>query len=145
METERALVMTREKHLDHMVKVVPFIVICYAVQCFVILKMGTNTMTTFGLSLLGGLIAFMIVGFIIYDMNHRVELGEESLKVSFLGRERIIFYQNILKIELSDPGENFSSIYLTTPEGKTTFYFVDDAANIQKWIEGQRDQNQTAA
>ena len=96
METQRALVMTREKHLDHMVKVVPFIVICYAIQCFVILKMGTNEMTTFGLSILGGLIALMIVGFITYDINHHVELGDHSLKVSFLGQERIIFYKNIL-------------------------------------------------
>ena len=42
MGNEKTLTLSREKHLDHMVRVVPFIVFCYAVQCFIITKNSSS-------------------------------------------------------------------------------------------------------
>jgi hypothetical protein len=129
---------TREKHLDHMVRVVPFIVTCYAIQCLVIIKMGPGELAFIGLSILGGFLALMIAAFVTYDLNHKVTVFENHLKVVFLKREKIIFFSGIISLEVSDPDESFSSLTLQTDSGKHTFYFLDDAEKVKKWIEEKK-------
>src|SRR6218665_3902162 len=90
--------LTREKHLDHMVRVVPFIVMCYAVQSFIILKMSPTNFSSISLSILGGFLAFMIGGFITYDLKHQVTFHEDHLVMTFLGWKKIIPYQDITDI-----------------------------------------------
>lgn len=126
---------TREKHLDHMVKVVPFIVLCYAVQCFVIFKMSPTEFSTVSLSILGGVLALMIIGFISYDLKHKVELRDQELEITFLGKKTVISYDDIWTMTISEPGQSFSSLVLKTKNGKFTFYFIDQAEKIKSSIE----------
>lgn len=130
---------TREKHLDHMVKVVPFIVLCYAVQCFVIYKMSPTEFSTISLSLLGGTLALMIAGFISYDLKHKVELRDHELEVSFMGKNTIIPYEDIWSMTISEPGQSFASLMLKTKKGKFTFYFIDQAEKIKTIIEERQN------
>lgn len=132
--------MTREKHLDHMVRVVPFIVLCYAIQCYVIYQMAPDEFSTLGCSFLGGFLALMVGGFITYDLKHRVEFQNEVVKISFLGRHKIISYEDIWSIEVNDPGENFSTLIMIGENEKHTFYFVDDAEKIKTWIEEKKQE-----
>lgn len=137
MNNETSLMITREKHLDHMVKVVPFIVFCYAFQCFIILKVSPTPFSTTGLSILGGFISLMIGSFIFYDLRHKVKLNESYLSIYFM-KETIIAYQDIILIEIKDPGQNFSNLSITTTSGKFTFHFIDHAEKIKSLIESKR-------
>jgi hypothetical protein len=135
MGNEKALTISREKHLDHMVRVVPFIVFCYAVQCFIITKIGPGDFSTISLTILGGFLALMIAGFITYDVKHRVVLDDSGINIHFLGTTKLISYDEIWMVEINEPDQSFSTIKLHGNKGKTTFYFVDESDKIKRWIE----------
>jgi|GEM_PF-1108397 len=142
MGNEKTLTLSREKHLDHMVRVVPFIVFCYAVQCFVITKIGPGDFSTISLAILGGFLALMIAGFITYDVKHRVILDDSGINIQFLGTTKLVSYDEIWMIEINDPDQSFSTIKLHGQKGKITFYFVDESNKIKKWIEDHQTKSQ---
>lgn len=135
---EQTFKLTREKHLDHMVKVVPFIVMCYAIQSYVILKMSPTEFSSITLSILGGFIASMILCFVTYDLKHEVYFHTDKLSCHFFHSYHEISYEEILSIEVKEPSESFSSLKIETTKGKFTFYFVDDAQKIKEWIESKK-------
>ena len=137
--------MSREKHLDHMVRVVPFIVFCYAIQCFVILKISPTEFFSVSLSILGGFLAFMITGFITYDLKHQAIFYEQEFHLTFFSMKETVSYDDITLIEIRDPGESFSTLIFHTKNGKKSFYFVDDAEKIKNWIESKRQSELLAA
>lgn len=130
---------TREKHLDHMVKVVPFIVGCYAIQCYVILHSAPNEFAKISLSILGGFLALMIAGFVTYDLRHEVEVSEEELKISFFNKTKTIRFCDILSLEINEPGQSFSTLTLKTSHGTYRLCFIDDAEKIKSWIEEKKN------
>lgn len=132
------LQVSREKHLDHMVKVVPFIVTCYAIQCYVILQMKVNGLSVMSLSILGGVLAIMIGAFIVYDLKHKVTLYEDRLVIQFLGREKTVAFDEILSLTIKEPGESFNHLTVVTGKGKFTIFFIDDAQKIKNWIEERK-------
>ena len=129
---------TREKHLDHMVRVVPFIVFCYAVQCYVIYSMNPGEFSTVGLSILGAFLGLMIAGFIAYDLKHKVELKDHELEITFFAFKKTIRYEDIWSIQIKDPDQNFSSLTLTCQNSKHIFYFIDEGEKIKKWLEDKK-------
>lgn len=130
---------TREKHLDHMVKVVPFIVGCYAFQCYVILSVGPGEFARIGLSVLGGFLACMIGGFVTYDLKHEVEIFEDRLKVTFLNKTKTINFSDIVSMEINEPGQSFATLTLKTNKGQHRLCFIDDAEKVKTWIEDKRE------
>lgn len=138
MELTKTLHMTREKHLDHMVRVVPFIVFCYAIQCYFIMKISPTEFSSISLSILGGFLAAMISCFITYDLKHQAKFSENEVEIHFLGSKKIISYSEIVMIDIKEPGQSFSTLILKTNSGKYSFYFIDDAEKIKKHIESQK-------
>lgn len=136
---------TREKHLDHMVRVVPFIVFCYAIQCFALMKMSPGEFTSTSLSILGGFLVFMISAFITYDLKHQVTFSENHLEIKFLHIQKSISYDEIWSVEVSDPGQSFSTLTLHSKHGKISFFFVDEAEKIKKFIEEKKHVDLMAA
>lgn len=136
---------TREKHLDHMVKVVPFIVLCYAVQCYVIFSASPTEFSTVSLSILGGVLASMIAGFITYDLKHKVTFQNDTLTISFWGRDEVIRYTDIWEIEVSEPGQSFATLSLKAGSKKHSFYFIDNADKIKTWLEEKQHADLKAA
>lgn len=145
MKSYHSFSLTREKHLDHMVRVVPFIVFCYAIQCFVIMKMDPGEFSSWCLSFLGGFLALMVAGFITYDLKHQVLFNDTSLTAHFLWSHKTIHYSEILAIVVEDPSETFSTLVLLTRKGKQTFYFVDDAPKIKEWLESKKNPEEKLA
>lgn len=145
METSKTFTVTREKHLDHMVKVVPFIVFCYAVQSYVILKVSPNEFSQVSLSILGGILALMIGAFIYHDIKHHAFFDTESVTVKFLFRTKTIRYKDITEVVVRDPEYSFSNMTLKTLKGKHTLYFIDDADKIRKWLESKNQIESKAA
>jgi hypothetical protein len=136
---------TREKHLDHMVKVVPFIVFCYALQCYFIMKLSPTEFSSISLSILGGFLAFMIAGFITYDLKHHVTLFENHLEIHFLSSSKSVSFDDIWSVEVKDPGQSFATVTLLTKNGKVSLFFVDDAEKIKKIIESKKHSDLMAA
>ncbi len=139
--TNSEFCVTREKHLDHMVKVVPFIVCAYAIQCYFITKIGPVGFVVDGLFFLGGCLVMMIAGFITYDLTHVVTFQEDTFTVSikWLYYQKSYAYQDLSMIEVSEAGQTFATITLTTHSGKKFgFYFVDEADKIKAWLEKKR-------
>jgi hypothetical protein len=126
---------TREKHLDHMVRVVPFIVFCYALQSYFILSTDASNVAQLSLMILGLVLATMIAGFVTYDLNHQVEVFEDRLIISFLGKKTMLAFQEIAQIEISHPGESFSKFSFISSGKKYKFYFIDDAEKLKSWIQ----------
>lgn len=139
---------SREKHLDHMIKVVPLIVLAYALQCYIILHVGANTFATDSLIFLGLGLCSMIAGFITYDLHHKVMMNDTHLEISFklLGYARKFSLNDIKKIDTADPDQNFSTVTIWFKDGnKISIFFADDAAGIKKWIENRQLENQQLA
>lgn len=139
--TNSEFCITREKHLDHMVKVVPFIVCAYALQCFFIMKLGPVEYAIDGLFFLGGCLISMITAFVTYDLTHVVKFHDENFTVSinWLNYHRTYVYQDLTMIEVSEAGQTFATVTLTTRSGKKFgFYFVDEADKIKAWLEKKR-------
>lgn len=139
--TETGFCVTREKHMDHMVKVVPFIVCAYALQCYFFMKLGPVNFALDGLYFLGGCLASMIMGFITYDLTHVVKFGEDSFSISvnWLNYEKCYAYKDLIAIEVSEVGQPFGTLTLTTQNGKKFgIYFVDAPDKIKAWLEQKR-------
>lgn len=139
---------SREKHLDHMIKVVPFIVLGYALQCYVILQVGAKSFAVDSLIFLGFGLCSMIAAFITYDLHHKGELHETHLELSFplLSYQKKIMFEEIYKIDTGDPEQNFSNMTFHLKNGqKLRIFFVDDAAGIKKWIEEHQYSEQQLA
>lgn len=139
---------TREKHMDHMVRVVPFIVTAYAIQCYFILQLDSQEFGVNGLFALGGMLIAMISAFITYDLTHTVKFQENSLTIAvgWLGYKKEISYLDLIEVEVTDPGQSFSTLQLKTRTGKKFgFYFIDDADKIKQWLEKKRTPEMQAA
>lgn len=136
-------IITREKHLDHMVKVVPLIVSAYAIQCYFISSMSEAGFAIDGVIFLGACLIMMIVAFVTYDLTHIVKVEEEgiSISVGWLGHHKFISYQDLSSIQVSEPGQTFATLKITTLSGKKfRFYFVDEADKLKECLEQKRFQ-----
>ncbi len=131
---EPLLKLSREKHLDHMVRVVPLIVMAFAIQCYILSQMetalGSSTFIVLGVCL-----SMMILGFITYDLQHKVEFFDDYMVVEFLGMHNKIFYSEISKIDVEESHHTFGSIKFFHKHGSNKCYFVDDVDKLKSFIE----------
>lgn len=137
MTNKTPFVLTREKHLDHMVRVVPLITLAYAIHSYLILQMN-SPLGEGSLSLLGVGLVLIVAGFITYDLKHRVTLHQNHMEVSFLGQKQTILFQDITKVEVYEKGHSFASLIIWHAKGKTVFYFLDSAQEALEFIQSAR-------
>ncbi|MFY7993744.1 MAG: hypothetical protein ACOVP4_10665 [Bacteriovoracaceae bacterium] len=134
--------MTREKHLDHMVKVTPLIFLGYGLQCYFLMGMNTEGHLTKHLIALGVALASMIALFLIHDVYHQVSFFDDHLESGwrFFGKKRTINYNEISKIDISEADQKFASLILRLQNNKKiVFYFVDAPEELKTWIESQKE------
>lgn len=136
--------LTREKHLDHMVKVVPFLVLMFGIQSYILTKIheGLGGPAIF---VLAGCLITMITAFILYDVKHQVLFNEADFEIKFLGLSKKISYSEVLSVHVSESQQTFASVQIRTLQGKHTFYFVDDADTIKAFLDSQKDPEIKAA
>lgn len=137
-EVKKSLQVTREKHLDHMVRVVPFIVFCYAIQCYAIVKLGPSEITNLSVMVLGGFLSLMILSFVTYDLRHQVFFDEHELHSQFFSFKHSIRYEDILSVEVSEEKQSFASLTIKTKTGKKTYFFIDNADKVKEWLEAKK-------
>lgn len=135
---------SREKHLDHMTKVVPFIVMMFGIQCYLLTRIH-EAFGTSAIFVLAGCLISMITAFITYDVKHQVTFFEDHLEMKFLGLEKSISYQDIVTIHISESNQTFASLHLRTKSSKHSFFFVDDADGIKAFLEARKHQENLKA
>lgn len=136
--------LTREKHLDHMVKVVPFIVLMFGIQGHILSKISEDIGSS-AIFFLAGCLIFMISAFITYDIKHQVTFFEDHLMVKFLGLSKKVHYEEIVSVFVSESNQSFASVQIKTKSDRHTFFFVDDADGIKAFLESQKKTDFKAA
>lgn len=136
--------LTREKHLDHMVKVVPFIALMFGIQGYILTKIHED-FGGFAIFVLAGCLISMITAFITYDVKHQVNFFESHLEIKFLGLSKKILYTDILTIQISESNQTFASLQLRTKQGPHRFFFVDDADAVKAFLENRKNPEIKAA
>ncbi len=132
---------TREKHLDHMVKVTPLIFLGYGLQCYFLMNMNTQGHLTKHLLVLGFSLACMIGLFLLHDVYHQVNLFENHMESGwrFFGKKKTINYNEIERIDVSEKEQKFASVIIRlSNKKKIVFYFVDAPEELKTWIEQQK-------
>lgn len=135
---------SREKHLDHMTKVVPFIVMMFGIQGYLLTRIHEG----FGHSaifVLAGCLISMITAFITYDVKHQVTFYDDHFEMKFLGLQKKVSYHDIVSVHISEANQTFSSVHLRTKSSKHSFFFVDDADGIKAFLETRKHQDLKAA
>ena len=124
--------LTREHHLDHMVRMVPIIVLGFAIQCYVLYQ-NPNFIGWTMPALAFGLI-LMITAFVSYDMKHTVYLTDSGIVVSFI-KDSHIHYEDIVKIDTHHEDGTFGTITIHCTQGKKhTFFFIDNVNKVKDMI-----------
>ena len=142
---ENQLIITREKHLDHLVKVVPLVVVGYALQSYILFQLKGDLAPEF-ITILGLALVAMISSFIIYDTNHQVKFSQDYLSISFFFFHKVIPLDDIIQVQIAGSQNSFDMVMLHTMHyGKIRLYFVDDAFKIKEWIDSQKNSSQLAA
>lgn len=131
----------RENHINHLITVMPLIVMVYAIQCYVMWKFSPELQIgdyaiTMGI-VLSSFISFMV----FYDNNHHVLIYEDKLHIYFglTGTNRVIEFKDIETIIAPEEEVNFSNLIIKTKEDQKNhvFYFVDHPFHVKKLIEKQ--------
>ena len=120
-----------------MVRVVPLLFLGYSLQVFFLTKLKT-ALGGEAIVFLGVSLAAMIALFILHDLRHTVTLFEEHLEIEFLGKKKIIWFHEINKTLITNPGESFSNILIIHEGRKTRLFFVDDAEAVVERMKSKR-------
>lgn len=135
---------TREKHLDHMVKVVPLIVFMFGIQGYILTKIHED-LGSAAIFVLAGCLITMIGAFITYDVRHQVTFFEGHFEMKFFALKKSIPYSDIVSVRISETGQTFASIQVRTKSGAYKFFFIDDADSVKAFLESQKQTELKAA
>lgn len=144
----KSLKLTRERHLDHMVRMAPLICMGFLIQSYLITQMDSTPSGKNMIIILAVALCLLITGLLCYDIGHQVELFEDHLqiKVKYLKMDRRIDFTDILSAEHADKESHFGSVTLTLFSGeKLIFYFIDSDCRIKEWLEQNTQKNYSQA
>jgi hypothetical protein len=140
------LSITREKHLDHLVRVIPFIVMLYGIQSYALMSLSPMGFTYNHIVFLGAALCATIGSFIIYNLKHRTDFYENHLEVSFLGWKLNLNYDEIHDIIIPDEEQSFATLtFVTKSHRRHKIYFVDEVQKIKQWVQTKKATYQQAA
>ena len=128
-----------------MTRVVPFIVMCYGIQSYVVWSISPTEFSKVSLFVLGCFIAAMVGAFVTYDLNHKVKVYSDHLIITFLHLQKTVYFHEIVSLKADGPKDNFSSLILKTRTSTHRFYFIDDADKVKKMIEDNSISEKLAA
>ncbi len=142
-------VITRQRHLDHFFKVIPFIFGIFVMQCFLFKSIFPNDPSIGNMCFfLGSAILLLLSLFLQYDLQHKVHIYENYITVNFklLFINKIIKVTDIKEVIVSEQNAPFANILLNFFDGsKMNFYFVDEAEKVARIIHAQQNSYSQAA
>jgi hypothetical protein len=133
MEKEKNL--THEKHLDHLVRVVPLLCFAYGVQSYLMVNMARGANTGNLIFTLGFFLAMSVMMLVTYDLKFKVRWDTTRLifKAPWRFYEKIITFQEIESLEVVGKEDEFQTVLIRLHNRKKyVFYFVDNGHELQK-------------
>jgi hypothetical protein len=125
---------TREKHLDHLTRVVPLLALAYGIQSYLMMKWSQGGPTGFLVVLLGISLALSVLVLVTYDQRHTVTFGEEGfcVRYSWMFKPRNISKDEIKQIVVVGEPDQFQSVVVSLKTGrKVTFHFADNGEEFK--------------
>lgn len=144
---------TREFHLDHLTRLMPFFTLIYIFQCFLLKSILSNVETGNLLFVTGISLAVMIASIYTYDVQHKVDIFEDYIVVRFplLHNFKVFYIKDIVEIHMADEDllqsathEQKMSLPMSTISvhfnngEKLNMYFVDSPFYLKTLLEKQR-------
>jgi len=145
---EKTQKITREKHLDHLVRVVPILCLAYGIQSFMMMNYAQGGATGVLVFLLGVSLALSVVALVTYDHRHHVAWNEESFEVRapWSLTTTTIPREAIKSIEVMGGPEEFQTVSVVLHDRRRfTFYFTDNGLEFKAAMEKQTAEFQRAA
>lgn len=137
------LPLTREKHLDHLVRVVPLLALAYGIQGYLMMSWASDGNPTEGptgllVLSLGVSLALSVMMMVTYDLRHQVSYGDAGFKVRapWQFSEKSLDWQQVKEVEIIGGPEEFQTVVVKLQKrGSYTFYFVDNGHEFKKTFE----------
>lgn len=139
---------TREKHLDHLVRVVPLLCLAYGIQSFMMMSYAQGGPTGALVFLLGVSLALSVVALVTYDHRHHVAWDAQSFEVrapwSF--STTTVAREKIQSIDVIGGPEEFQTVHVKLHDRRSfTFYFTDNGLDFKASMEKQDSELRHAA
>ncbi len=122
--------MTREKHLQYMVKLVPYLIGAIVLQSYLYFQFFPRDLAHDITVFLSIGVAIILAGFCAHDHFHQVTIRENYLEIAVrpLKYQEEILYRNITAYEIIPTKHGFSSVKLFLRDGNAVkIHYLDDA------------------
>lgn len=136
MDTQK-LNITREKHSDHMVRIVPFITFLYGIQSYILFSINPSKQTGQLIFVMGISLGLSVLCLLFYDIKHHVEVAQDHLLISWAGltQGKKVLFSTITKIDVSGEEGEFNNVTLTLlGNKKIMIYFIDQGHELKKRV-----------
>lgn len=146
METKQKI--TREKHLDHLVRVVPLLCLAYGIQSYMMMSYARGGATGALVFLLGVSLALSVVALVTYDHRHHVAWDEKTFEVQapWSFKSTTVSRDSIKNIDVIGGPEEFQTVHVTLHDRRRfVFYFTDNGLDFKACMEKQVIENRHAA
>lgn len=128
---------TREKHLNYLTRLMPFLFGAYILQCYLYLQWAPRDLALDVALFMGIGIVLVSLGFAFYDQIHTVKLHRHHLVISIdlIKYKEEILYSHIQHIKVNPSSHAFYNVTLTLRNGEThKLYYLDDVEELKQHI-----------
>jgi hypothetical protein len=139
--------LTREKHLNHLVRVVPLLSLAYGIQSYLMMKWSQGGPTGALVLLLGVCLAISVLGMAFYDQRHQVLFDEAGFRVRpVLGlRWRRFTREDVSQVEIEGGEDEFQNVTVHLKRGRSlVFRFVDNGHAFQHAMRPDQQERRAA-
>ncbi|MBY0517034.1 MAG: hypothetical protein K2P81_09010 [Bacteriovoracaceae bacterium] len=130
--------LTREKHLDHLVRVVPLLSLAYGIQSYLMMSYAKGGSTGTLVMFLGVSLALSVMGLVTYDYRHKVTWNgnQFSVKAPWSFGFKTIEKDKVAEIEIIGAPEEFQTVIVKLKnKQRLVFYFVDNGHEFKASME----------
>lgn len=135
---EKPTQLTHEKHLNHLVRVVPLLCLAYGMQSYMMMSFAKGGPTGTLVLLLGLSLAMSVMALVTYDNHFVVKWQDDlfSVKTPWSWKTQHFNRQDIQSIEVIGEVDEFQTVIVKLHnKRRLTFYFVDNGHDFKKSME----------
>lgn len=139
--------LTREKHLNHLVRVVPLLCLAYGVQSYMMMSYAAGGPTGTLVLLLGISLAMSVIALVTYDNHHVVTWTDDgfSLRAPWTFGAKSVTRADIHAVDvIGEPDEFQTVIVQLKDQRRLRFYFVDNGHEFKQFMEAKQEERYAA-
>lgn len=133
--------LTRDHHLNYVLKITPYLILAFAIQAYLYLKIAPGPITYEVIYLLATGLIFLIVTFAteIFETHADFHRNHMEIKHKLLRTKEEFLYRDIRWVEIKPTRHAFSHLIFTLHDGRQfKLKNVDMAYELKKLIEKKK-------